>query len=140
MLLAHSSHSLLRGAAASAGACGQIGCSTIGGSRISIAAHKVSRVSFLARAVASVRRLVVPPVFVIDLRDGGGRVRSGEPPAALVAEFSQAANDLGLASGTIYVVRASHGVTLEFSPEIPESAHQRLRNILSVHRHRIKGG
>jgi hypothetical protein len=97
-------------------------------------------VSFLVRAAAALRRLVIPPVSVVDLRSGAARVRSGEPPAALVAEFSQVAHDLGLTSGTIYVVRASHGVTLEFSPEIPESAHQRLRNILSVHRHRIKGG
>ena len=96
--------------------------------------------SFLSQVVASLRRLVIPPLFVIDLRAGAASVRAGEPPGALVAEFSQAARDLELTSGTIYGVRASHGLTLEFSPEIPESAHQRLRNLLALHRHRIVGG
>jgi hypothetical protein len=82
--------------------------------------------------------LLIPPVFVIDLRDGRASARSGEPPAGLIAEFSSTAHDLGLARGTVYVVRASHGLTLDFSSDIPESVHQRFRNVFGVYRHRIK--
>lgn len=88
---------------------------------------------------AALWRLIVRPLFVIDVRDGAARLRRGEPPPALLVEFSDVARDLGVSSGTIYGVRARHGLTLEFSPDIPTNAHQRFRNVLAVHRHRIKG-
>jgi hypothetical protein len=84
--------------------------------------------------------LLNPPIFVIELRDGPAVVRSGEPPAGLVAEFSSTARDLELVRGTIYVVRVSQGLTLDFSSEIPDSLHQRFRNVFGVYRHRIKAG
>jgi Protein of unknown function (DUF3634) len=102
--------------------------------------HKVSRVRVIAGLVASIRRAVIPPIFVIELRSGSAVVRSGEPPGGLVSGLSDTARDLGLASGTIYAVRGAHGPTLEFSSGIPETAHQRFRNVFGVHRHRIKGG
>ena len=101
--------------------------------------HKVLRVKFATGIAASLRRLVIPPIFVIELRGGSAVVRSGEPPAGLIAELAQTARDLGLANGNIYAVRGAHGATLEFSTDIPEHAHQRLRNVFGVHRHRIKG-
>ena len=87
---------------------------------------------------ASIRRLLIPPIFTIELRDGPPIVKSGEPPAGLVAEFSSTARDLGVTRGTIYAVRASHGLTLDFSSEIPDGVHQRFRNVFGVYRHRIK--
>jgi len=84
-------------------------------------------------------RLVVRPAFVIEVRDGTARLRRGEAPAGLVAEFSDVARDFGIQSGTIYGVRGRHGLTLDFSTVVPTAAHQRFRNVLSVHRHRIKG-
>jgi hypothetical protein len=84
-------------------------------------------------------RLVVRPVFVVEVRDGTARLRRGEAPAGLVAEFSDVASDFGIQGGSIYGVRARHGLTLDFSTDIPADAHQRFRNVLSVHRHRIKG-
>src|SRR5688572_10265207 len=74
--------------------------------------------------LAALWRLVVRPAFVIDVHDGVVRLRRGEAPAGLVAEFSDVARDFGIADGTIYGVRARHGLTLDFSTEIPASAHQ----------------
>ena len=88
---------------------------------------------------AALWRLVVRPLFVVDLRDGAARLRRGEAPPGLVGGFSDVARDLGVSSGTIYGVCAAHGLTLEFSSQIPAHAHQRFRNVLAVHRHRIRG-
>lgn len=95
--------------------------------------------SVLAGFTGAIRRLLIPPIFVIELRNGSASVRSGEPPAGLVAEFSSTASDAGLRQGTIYVVRASHGPTLDFSSDIPDTLHQRFRNVFGVYRHRVKG-
>ena len=97
----------------------------------------MSGISGLASAI---RRLLIRPLFVVDIRDGSVVVRSGEPPAGLVAEFAATAHDLGLANGTIYAVRAAQGLTLDFSTNIPESQHQRFRNVFGVYRHRVKTG
>ena len=94
--------------------------------------------SALGGFTGAIRRLLFPPLFVIELRDGSAVTRSGEPPAGLVAEFSSTAHDAGLTKGMIYAVRASHGLTLDFSADVPESLHQRFRNVFGVYRHRIK--
>jgi len=83
--------------------------------------------------------LVIRPAFVIELHDGGAKVRRGDPPGGLVAEFSQTAADVGVTTGRIYVIRGGYGLTLDFSTEIPDHAHQRFRNVLGMYRHRIKG-
>jgi hypothetical protein len=88
---------------------------------------------------AALRRAIMPPVIAIELRDGTAVPTRGEPPAGLIAEFAATGRDLQLSRGTIYVVNGSKGLTLEFSPDIPESTHQRFRNVFGVHRHRIKG-
>ena len=84
------------------------------------------------------KRWLFPPLFVVELRNGSASVKSGEPPAGLVAEFSTTASDTGVERGSIYAVRAGHGLTLEFSIDSPESVHQRFRNVFGVYRHRIK--
>jgi hypothetical protein len=95
-------------------------------------------VSVVARFTGTFRRLLSPPVFIVELRDGSARVRSGEPPAGLVSDISSTARDLGLNRGTFYAVRAGHGLTLDFSSDVPDAAHQRFRNVFGVYRHRIK--
>lgn len=77
-------------------------------------------------------------MFVIEVRDGAAQVRRGDPPPALVAEFSATARDLDVASGKIYAVRVAQGLALEFSSEIPPHTHQRFRNVFGIHRHRIR--
>ena len=96
--------------------------------------------SILDGLTGAIRRLLNPPIFAIELRDGPAVVRSGEPPAGLVAEFSSTARDLDLVRGTIYARRASHGLTIDFSSDIPDNVHQRFRNVFGLYRQRIKAG
>jgi hypothetical protein len=77
-------------------------------------------------------------MYVIEIRDGSTSVTGGEPPGGLVADFASTARDAGLANGKIYVVGSRNGPTLDFSADIPEELHQRFRNVLGIHRHRIK--
>ncbi|HUG48879.1 MAG TPA: DUF3634 family protein [Candidatus Limnocylindria bacterium] len=95
---------------------------------------------FLARLVDSLRRTIAPPLFVIDIRAGTARARRGQVPAGLLSGIADVARDLDLRSGTVYGMRRPQGITLGFSDDIPEHAHQRLRNILATQRHRIPGG
>jgi hypothetical protein len=95
--------------------------------------------SALARTFASLKRLLLRPLFVIQIRDGVARVSRGDVPPGFVHELSGVARDLGLRRGTVYGVRARHGITLAFSHEVPAEAHQRMRNVLALHRQRIKG-
>lgn len=100
----------------------------------------VERIAGMLKGLAgALWRLVVRPVFVIEVSDGVARLRRGDAPPGLVAGFSDVARDFGIHGGSIYGVHARHGLTLDFSSAIPPDAHQRFRNVLSVHRHRIKG-
>ena len=94
----------------------------------------------LGRLADSLRRTISPPLFVIELDGSTARARGGYVPAGLLSGFSDVARDLHLRSGKIYGVRRPQGITLGFSPEIPEHAHQRLRNVLATQRQRIPGG
>ena len=96
--------------------------------------------SSLAALVASLRRAIIRPIFVIEIRDGTAVATRGQPPAGLIAEFAATSRDLDMGRGTIYAVSGANGLKLEFSTDIPEHAHQRFRNVFGVHRHRIKGG
>jgi hypothetical protein len=96
--------------------------------------------ALLGRMRAALRQLISPPLFAVDFERGVARARQGEVPPGLLVGLSDVARDLGLSTGTVYGVRGRHGLTLDFSDDIPERAHQRLRNVLAVHRHQIKGG
>ena len=94
----------------------------------------------LRRTLRSLRRHLAPPLFVIDIDRGTARARSGEVPPGLLSGISDVCRDLQLERGRIYGIRRPQGITLGFSPEIPEHAHQRLRNVLATQRARIPGG
>ena len=93
----------------------------------------------LRRTAASLHRHLAPPLFVIEIRGGAARTRRGDVPPALVGGVSDVARDLGLRNGTVYGVRRAQGLSLSFSDDIPEHAHQRLRNVLATQRQRIPG-
>jgi hypothetical protein len=93
----------------------------------------------LRRTATSLRRHLAPPLFVIEIRDGTAHARRGHVPPGLVGGMSDVARDLDLRSGLIYGVRRPQGLSLGFSDEIPEHAHQRLRNVLATQRQRIPG-
>ncbi|MFO8005845.1 DUF3634 family protein [Thioalkalivibrio sp.] len=67
--------------------------------------------------------------FVIDLNGGKARVRRGDPPAAFVRGCSEVARLYRLSSGRIFGIRSGNGIELRFSKEIPDRAHQPLRNM-----------
>ena len=67
--------------------------------------------------------------FVIDLNGGKARVRRGDPPAAFVRGCSEVARLYRLSSGRIFGIRSGNGIELHFSKEIPDRAHQPLRNM-----------
>jgi hypothetical protein len=77
-------------------------------------------------------------MYVIEIREGSTSATRGEPPGGLVADFASTARDAGLRRGTIFVVGSRNGPTLNFSSDIPDELHQRFRNVLGIHRHRIK--
>ena len=93
----------------------------------------------LKRTAASLRRHLAPPLFVIEFRDGSARARGGYVPPALVSAMSDVARDLNLQGGRVYGVRRPQGISLGFSRDVPEQAHQRLRNVLVAQRQRIPG-
>ena len=94
----------------------------------------------LSRLTDSLRRTLSPPLFVIEIRAATARARGGNVPPGLLSGFTDVARDLDLREGKIYGVRRPQGISLGFSPEIPEQAHQRLRNVLATQRGRIPGG
>lgn len=67
--------------------------------------------------------------FVVDLDGGKARVRRGDPPAAFVRGCSEVARLYRLSSGRIFGIRSGNGIELRFSKEIPDRAHQPLRNM-----------
>ena len=95
--------------------------------------------SAFIRILTALRWLVAPAIFVIDIDGEELRVRNGEVPGGMVREFGEAARDFEIRGGTIRGFRASHGITLSFSSDVPAEAHQRFRNILALHRDRIMG-
>ncbi len=76
------------------------------------------------------------PVFEITVESGRAHIISGKPPREFVREFRALCEDFDIASATIRGVRGAGTVRLEFSSGIPESHHQRIRNIWSIHARR----
>jgi hypothetical protein len=68
------------------------------------------------------------PAFVVDLKDGKAVLRRGTVHPRFLRSCEEIAADSGIPRGRIQGIRRGHGVSLGFSREIPDSAHQRLRN------------
>ncbi len=67
--------------------------------------------------------------FVIEIREGRARLVAGRAPAAFLRDIDELAGGLGFANGTLRGKSQAGHVRLVFSRDIPESAHQRLRNV-----------
>jgi hypothetical protein len=80
-------------------------------------------------------RFVCFPVFIIAIKNGIASLSRGKAPSKLVSEFSSIAQEQNILRGTIYGVRSSKGVTLDFSPSISDKDRQRFRNIWNLYRH-----
>jgi hypothetical protein len=80
-------------------------------------------------------RFICPPVFTITIENGIATLSQGEATNKLVTEFSSIAQEQGILPGSIYGVRSSKGITLDFSPSISDSDRQRFRNVWNLYRH-----
>ena len=78
-------------------------------------------------------RFVFPPVFTITIKNGTATLSQGKANNKLVTEFSSIAQEQNILHGTIYGVRSSKGVTLDFSHSIANSERQRFRNVRNLY-------
>jgi hypothetical protein len=83
-------------------------------------------------------RLIIPPEFVIELRDGSATGRKGAIPGPFLSDCSDIARHFQLQGGRIYGTRGRGGLVLEFSPDLPPESHQRFRNLFGTYRHRFR--
>jgi hypothetical protein len=68
------------------------------------------------------------PVFVIAIRNGTARVTSGNVTASFVSAVNDECRHSELDQGTIRGMPKKDRIALAFSPHIPPSSRQRLRN------------
>ncbi len=68
-------------------------------------------------------------VFLVSIREGVASSTSGQPPPGFVSACNDICRMYGIRSGRIEGVRTGRTVELRFSRDIPERAHQPLRNV-----------
>jgi hypothetical protein len=79
------------------------------------------------------KRLAVPPVFVIELEGGRARLTKGMATALWTSDCAEIAAEFGIAHGYVEGVRTPWGLGLRFSPDVPKECHQRFRNVFATH-------
>jgi hypothetical protein len=72
------------------------------------------------------------PAFVVALKDGKASVRRGKVHPRFLRSCEEIAADGAIPHGTITGVPRGRGVSLAFSRDVPEAAHQRFRNAWSL--------
>jgi hypothetical protein len=94
----------------------------------------------LQRFLGSMQRGGRATRLLREVDGGAASAQLGDVPPGLLVGVADVMRDLGIANGTICGTHGEGGIiTLQFSDEIPVSSHQRLRNVLALHRHRITG-
>ncbi len=87
----------------------------------------------LGRLFHWLRDTARPPLCRLEWVDGKLCCRRGAPPPGWLAACADVARDHDLRRGRLDVI-ASHGhLVLRFSADVPETCHQRFRNVLGVH-------
>ena len=92
----------------------------------------------LARFFSWLGRLIDPPLFVVEIEEGVARASKGSPSPGFLSDCSDVAKTFEIKRGRLFGHRSGGGISLRFSPEIPEDSHQRFRNVLGFHGNRIK--
>jgi len=83
--------------------------------------------------VRKIRHFLFPPVFTIIIEQGVARAARGTITRKFLDDCGDVAKQLGIYEGEIYGKKSGNKITLEFSGNIPQSAHQRFRNLWGVH-------
>lgn len=86
----------------------------------------------MRRLFGWLQRLAEPALCSVQFRGGDAVPTKGTLPPSLRRDLADAARELGLGEGTIDVVQRAGRLQLRFHPSIPESCHQRLRNVFGV--------
>ena len=79
-----------------------------------------------------IRRLIKKPVFTIRIAGQKVQVVRGEPGKRFANECMAICKLNNIEQGYVYGVKSKHGIRLEFSKDIPESCHQKFRNVYGV--------
>jgi hypothetical protein len=88
----------------------------------------------IAGLLQRIRFALSPPALEIRIAAGEARPHRGTVKRGFLEDCNDIARDYGIRSGRIFGLRKSGRIRLEFSPEIPSAAHQRLRNAYHFHR------
>lgn len=88
----------------------------------------------LRRLWFALQGLAVPPRCAIAVTAAGARCLRGRAPAAWLADCGDACRDFGIRDGRFDVVLRAGRLQLRFGPGMPAACHQRLRNLLDLHR------
>jgi hypothetical protein len=83
-------------------------------------------------------RIFDSSVFVVTLVDGCAHATKGQVPPGFLSDIAEFARNNGLTKGTIRGRRVDGNMRVFFSDDIPEEAHQRLRNVWHLYSARFK--
>lgn len=88
------------------------------------------KIMVVAVVAWAVWRLVQPrAVFVVEVVEGGPRVKSGKVTPAALHELGTLCREQGITRGTIRgVMRRDRSIALQFSREFPPGVQQQIRN------------
>lgn len=78
-------------------------------------------------------RLARPPIFSVRIRRGIVQPSKGLVPPGVLNDFRAVVQDFGIDAGYVDCVASFGRVLARFSPEVPDSSHQRFRNVLGAH-------
>ena len=79
-------------------------------------------------------RIFNPPAFVITIKNREAFGNKGNVSSQFISECTEIAKSEKILEGKIYGMAKNYGIRLVFSKNIPESSHQRFRNVWNLHK------
>lgn len=88
----------------------------------------------IQRIIKSIARLFNPPKFIVQIDNRKAEVVKGKLSKAFLEDCSIICDDNEIDAGKIYGIEKEYGVSLDFSHTIPDSCHQKFRNVWGIHK------
>ncbi len=79
-------------------------------------------------------RLFNPPAFIIKIKNREAFDNKGNVSSQFISECTEIAKSENIPEGKIYGMAKEYGTGLGFSKDIPESSHQRFRNVWNLYK------
>jgi hypothetical protein len=79
-------------------------------------------------------RLFNPPAFIILIKNREAFDNKGNVSSQFISECTEIAKSENILEGKIYGMEKEYGISLVFSNDIPESSHQRFRNVWNLYK------